>query len=326
MAVRKIVRKTQDMEIPESANAMVPGEEVYKHYKGRKLPGGITDMDFLAYAQREKLNILLQGPTGSGKTHVSRAYAAKTRQRYYSLPCDVSIDPTSLFGKLTPQDDGSFAWVDGPITEMVRYGGVLNISEVNFMPPKIAAALYQLLDSRRQLTLLGRSGEVIDANPNLLIVADMNPNYRGTQQLNAAFMNRWPLKISWDYDSKVEAALVESKTLREIGRKFRAMFGTDLRTPVSTNMLMEFERFCLELGLDFAVPNFVQSFQPDEMQAVAKVFELSATELAAEIHAIWLRDNPGSASEAAEEESEEEFEDVEGFEDDEYEEDDEEEN
>lgn len=320
MAAARIVRRK------ESVNALVPAYEIYEQYVSRDLPGKISDMEFLDYALATKQNVLLSGPTGSGKTHVGRAYAAFRGLRYYSLPCDVSIDPTALFGKLTPQEDGSFRWVDGPITEMVRVGGVLNISEVNFMTPKTASSLYQLLDRRRQLTLLNKNGEVVDAHDGLLIIADMNPNYRGTQALNAAFMNRWPLKVSWDYDPKVEKRLVKSSALMDIAKRLRAVYGTEIRTPISTNLLMEFDTFCLALGLDFAIANFVQAFQSDEQSAVYEFFKVTRAELSKEYTEIYKRENPEegdeeSASGAAEEDDIEDVEDIDG---DEYEEDDEE--
>lgn len=275
--------------------AEIPDEEVYKSYRGRKI-GGRWDRDILEYAQANELNVLLMGDTGAGKTLVGKAYASKTRQHYYSLPCDVSIDPTALFGKMTPQEDGSFAWVDGPVTELFRYGGVLNISEINFMPPKIAAALYPALDGRRELVLLGNRGEVVRAHPRLLIIADMNPGYRGTQQLNAAFMNRWPLKIEWGYDADVERALVPVKALRDIVKALRKRVGTDLRTPISTNMAMEFVNLARDLGSAFAVTNFIAAFQPDERPAITEVFKLNDTELTKELAALWVSEQPESAS------------------------------
>lgn len=262
-------------------DAYVPDKSVAEMYVGRQVHG-VWDFELAENARMNRRNILLMGDTGSGKTMFGEAYAAKQGFLYYSLPCDVSIDPSALFGKMQPTDvPGKFEWQDGPVTQVVREGGVLNISEVNFMPPKIAAALYPLLDGRRYIPLLGHKGEVVRAHENLLVIADMNPQYRGTMDLNAAFKNRFAFKVHWGYDASVEAKLVKMPTLRAISDRLRGMVGTEIVTPVSTNMLMEFEVFACDemLGMDFAVSNFVAAFEADERKPVENVFNLNKKNL-----------------------------------------------
>ncbi|MFE9742919.1 AAA family ATPase [Streptomyces sp. NPDC006477] len=270
------VEEVEEEEYDEAddLNAYVPDPEIGDRYISRRLFGGHWDVDILTYALENKKNVLLMGDTGAGKTMLSRAYAAKAGMLYYSLPCDVSIDPSALFGKIVPTEEGGFEWVDGPVTQLVRYGGVLNISEINFMPPRIAASLYPLLDSRRQLPLLGNRGEIIEAHEDLLIVADMNPQYRGTTDLNAAFKNRFPIKVPWGYDKRVESHLVKNKELLSFAEKLRAKVGTELRTPVATNMLLEFEEHESALGLDFASENFLAAFEDTERGAVKQVYDV----------------------------------------------------
>jgi MoxR-like ATPase len=205
-------------------HAYVPDPSVAAGYVGRKV-WGIYDKILADTARAEAANMLLEGETGAGKTLFGEAYASHERLAYYSLPCDVSIDPSSLFGRRNPgKKAGEFPWTDGPVTSIVRHGGVLNISEINFMTPKISASLYPLLDGRRYIPLLGHEGEVVRAHKGggktgdkcwcnltarecdsrrVLIIADMNPFYRGTMELNAAFRNRFEFKIPWNYDAAV---------------------------------------------------------------------------------------------------------------------------
>lgn len=270
-----------------AGNAYIPDTSVYASYVGRKV-NGVQDLELLEYAMDRGHNVMLSGPTGSGKTRLGESFAAWKGLPYYSLPCDVSIDPSALFGKMVPTEDaGRFEWADGPVTELARNGGVLNISEVNFMSPKIAASLYPLLDSRRQIPLLANRGEIVrPGRGELLIVADMNPNYRGTQILNAAFLNRFPLKIVWDYDDAVEKSLVGSASLRELAKKIRAMLGKEIRTPVSTNALVETVQFARDFGAKFALANFVAGFEPGEQDAIQKLTDLSSKEIERDIAAL----------------------------------------
>jgi MoxR-like ATPase len=281
--------------------AYIPDPAIARRYVGRKvLNSNVWDFQLAIVARDNGENILLEGDTGSGKTLFGEAVASKLEVEYYSVPCDVSIDPTALFGKMVPTEIvGKFEWQDGPVTQIVRGpcgrgsacddpecdGGVLNISEVNFMSPKIAASMYSLLDGRRYITLLGHKGEVIRCHPRTLIIADMNPQYRGTMELNAAFKNRWEYKIPWKYDASVEEKLIQLPTVRDIAAKLRAQIGRDIMTPVSTNMLMEFERFAMDerLGLEFAMSNFVAAFQPGEQSAVSNNITLNEENLKKDI-------------------------------------------
>lgn len=321
---KKVVRKsTAAKPVPKTKakvdvidHAYIPDEEISHRYIGRKI-WGVWDFEIAKIARDEMKNILLMGPTGAGKTLFGEAFAAKLQLPYYSLPCDVSVDPSSIFGRMQPTETvGKFAWQDGPATEVVRgpcgladkcddpdcFAGVLNVSEVNFMPPKISASLYPLLDGRRYIPLLGHKGEVVRAHKGLLIIADMNPNYRGTMELNAAFKNRFDFKIPWDYDNEVEERLVQYPTLRDIAKRLRDMYGMEIQTPVSTNMLMEFETFAANpvLSVDFATNNFVSAFHPDEQEAVTKVFELNKVKLEKDVDYFMQQSKPKRGRKAAE--------------------------
>lgn len=262
-------------------HAFIPDPKYAKNYVHRKV-NGVQDFDLLDYAMSKGHNILLMGDTGAGKTMLPMAYAAQKGLAYYSVPCDVSIDPSALFGKMMPGTEiGKFVWVDGPVTEMVRNGGVLNISEVNFMPARIASSLYPLLDHRRSIQLLGHQGESIRAHPDLLIVADMNPKYRGTQELNLAFANRFPIKVVWGYDPAVEEKLVPSKALLDMVRKIRNEAG--IQTPIGTNAMLEFVELFGSLGFKFAMSNFTNGFRDTERGAVDKILDASSVNISNEL-------------------------------------------
>ena len=279
-------------------------EDLGEHYKHAYIPDafyatkyvrrtikGVEDFTMLDVAMRDHLNVLLRGGTGSGKTMLGLAYAAHHQIPYYSVPCDVSIDGTSLFGKYMPTDvAGKYLWGDGPVTTLTKFGGVLNISEINFMPPKIAASLFQLTDHRRSLTLLGHRGETIKAHPNLLIIADMNPNYRGTQPLNAAFANRFHIKVDWEYDPKIESKLIRVPSLLQTVRSIRD--NTTVTTPIGTNSMQDFERMCLSLGYNFALENFLAQFSPTERDGVGKAFQALDSNMRSEVASLVAGSTP----------------------------------
>jgi MoxR-like ATPase len=280
------LEEIEELEVDDeekASHAYIPDPEYGLKYVNRTIDG-ILDFDLLTYCLKKGINLLLEGDTGAGKTMFPMAYASMNCIPYYSIPCDVSIDPRALFGKMMPTDRvGEFQWVDGPVTELVRYGGILNISEVNFMPAKIAASLYQLLDHRRSLTLLEHEGETIKAHPDLLIVADYNPKYRGTMDLNIAFANRFAIKRPWGYHDDVETSIVKSPELLDLVRKIRKE--PSIRTPIGTNMMLEFVTLASDLGVEFAMNNFVGKFGDVERDPVKKLMDVHSVNIKRDIEA-----------------------------------------
>lgn len=301
------VVEANEIQITHSVQlAEIPDANYVDRYIGRAFEG-ITDFELFGYAMEHGQNVLLEGPTGPGKTMSVKAFAAKHKLRFYSVPSNVGVEPSQMFGKYIPDESvpGSFIWQDGGVTDVVRNGGVLLINEINFMPPRVATALFGLLDDRREIVLLDHRGEVVRAHRGkgalggcwcllasadcdqrrVLVVGDLNPDYLGTSPLNLALRNRFGIQLDWDYDPNVEKQLVKSSTLLNV-------IATNMRkglkegaftTPVSTNMLMEFEKVASQFGIALAVRIFVNHFQADERQAVKTVFDGVQSNLEREI-------------------------------------------
>lgn len=254
---------------------LVPAKFLADEYINRTI-GGKRDVEILAQARSMKMNSLIFGPTGPGKTSCVLAYAAEYDIPFYSVSCNGAVDPRQLFGSWVPTEEaGIYVWQDGPVTMMVRNGGVLLLNEVNFMPPRIAASMYSLLDKRRTLSLIEHYNEVIVAHDNFQVIADYNPDYEGTRPLNEAFKNRFALKLFFDYEPSIEAELVSSDALLALATTLRDSHKTgEIETPISTNMLMEFEDIAYDIGFDFAIENFLNAFTSSERPAIREVVAL----------------------------------------------------
>jgi hypothetical protein len=274
--------------------ATVPEMDYYDSYISRKF-SGTSEFDIFDYSMWNLRNVLIEGPTGPGKTSAALAYAALRELPFYAIPSNVGIEPSQLFGKYIPHEGGGFIWVDGPVTSIVRNGGILLINEVNFMPDRVATVLFGLLDKRREIVLLDHKGETVRAHRGeecwcgaencedkmVLVMADMNPDYEGTRPLNKAFRNRFAVQLHWDYDDKIERKLVTAGSLVDMAQRLRqAQARGEYETPISTNMLQEFEEVYYALGIDFARINFVNHFQPEERASVdqiVKTFDVNIT-------------------------------------------------
>lgn len=267
--------------------AYVPGPMEYIP----RTVAGVEDMTIIAEIHRKRENLLIEGPTGSGKTTFIYAYAAAAGLPVINVPCNGAIDTRTLFGGWSPTEDGGYAFAPGELVLGVLHGAVIILNEVNFAPPKILATLFGLLDRRRTLYLPEAAGSdfptMIKAHPDVMIVADFNPGYEGTRPLNKAFRNRFKHKWKMGYSPEVEDALLCSASLLEMAVKLRKRVEAgDLFTPIPTNALMEFEdnAWSETLGWDYAIYNFLNTFSDEEVPVVNEVLALYADRIKAELY------------------------------------------
>lgn len=272
MATKPSPKKTVKTDFPPALEMLIPDISIAKKYVSRTIDD-VRDLDALGYANQEHMNVLISGPTGPGKTMCAMAYCAANKIPFVSVPCDGAIESSVLFGR--PSVDirtNGLRWVWGPVSLAVMHGGMLYFDEINAMPGRIATSIHGLLDGRRILTLMDHpfthidpaTGEYlsleigdpreetcvtfdgpayIKAHENLFVVGTYNPGYHDLRPLNQAFENRFAMRLEFLYDETVEKELVSSAALRELAHDIReAAAQGEIQTPVSTNMLMEFER------------------------------------------------------------------------------------
>lgn len=271
-----------------SLSHLIADKRFADEYISRKFEG-VTDLDLLRYCGEARINTMLAGPTGPGKTSLVLAYSAKEQKPLVTIQCHGAVDPSTFWGGITidPATGALNGWQDSEVTLVIKHGGILYLDEVNFLPPKVAATFHGLLDKRRQITLLDKGNEVVEAHPDLQIVCAYNPDYEGTKPLNAAFKNRFKVKMNFDYDPVVEAKLLCLPIMQELASKLRASHKAgDIETPVSTNMLVEFEELAVDLSFGFAVQNFLNAFSDDERNSVKEVFDLYGDKIKAQLREV----------------------------------------
>jgi len=253
--------------------ASVPDIKWSQEYLHRKV-GGLLDFDVYDTAMNNDQNVLIKGHAGSGKTMSVMAYASARGHRYYNVSNHIGVEPSQLFGKYNPTCDGHFAWQDGAVTDLVRNGGVLLLNEVNFMPERVSTVIFSLLDDRREIQLMDKDGEVIKAHKDLLIIADMNPAYRGTRELNEAFSDRFAHQLYFPYDADIEKELIPNKAIRDMAGQLRDRFEQDeITTPISTRSLVAFQKNITNLGIDYAIYSYINTFPMLEQAPIQLVVD-----------------------------------------------------
>jgi len=276
----------QESEIRQSLHDLyIPSKNQFAHYFPRTFAGGVTEYDFYTFALENRMNVLLFGEAGVGKTTSAEWIASELGVPYAEIPSNSAMDYSQVVGTLLPNTTtGILEWRDGTALRVIREGGVLLIGEVNTLAKNVSQFFMSLLDDRRHVTIMENGGEVVQAHPNLLIIADMNPNYRGVSLLNEAWKDRFEIKVEFDYDRSIESKFIKSSSLLDLAYGMRSSSrGVDARvqgststifdTPISPRILKTFEKLATQLNYDFAVQNMVNAFDIEERSSVKMMLE-----------------------------------------------------
>ena len=278
----------------EERSLYLPSVAEFSHYISRKFAGDVDELTMYQFALANKMNVLLYGEAGTGKTSSTMWIASLLGLPYFAIPSNSALDYTQIVGGYVPNANGSLSWTDGAVTRLVRNGGVLLIGEVNTLAKNVQQFLMPLLDYRRSITVMENGNEVIKAHDNLLIIADMNPNYRGTQLLNEAWKDRFEIKLNFGYDRDIEKKILKSESLLELAYGMRSRSrgadshysgdsNTIFDTPVSTRILKTFEKLATELSFEFACEVFANNFDENERPAVKLLLEANTYNLQADL-------------------------------------------
>ena len=124
------------------------------------VPVGNEEQVFQA-AFRQRLPVLLKGPTGCGKTRFIEAMAFDLERPLITVACHDDLTTADLVGRFLIQG-GDTQWVDGPLTRAVREGAICYLDEIVEARQDTTVVLHPLADHRRQMPI-DRLGQTLEA-------------------------------------------------------------------------------------------------------------------------------------------------------------------
>ncbi len=197
-------------------------------------------------AWRNRLPVLIKGPTGCGKTRFVQYMAAKLGRPLYTVACHDDLTAADLVGRHLIGDGGTF-WSDGPLTRAVREGAICYLDEIVEARKDTTVVLHPLTDDRRILPL-ERTGETLQAPPGFMLVVSYNPGYQNLLKGMKPSTRQRFLAMSFDFPSpQLELEVLQGETGidRELGERLislanalRALKDHDLEEAASTRLLV----------------------------------------------------------------------------------------
>ena len=151
------------------------------------------EIELLEAALDSGAHVVLEGPPGTGKSTLLRAVAAGRHTPFVLVEGNAELTPARLVGHFDPaivlaQGYRPDIFVDGPLVEALRSGGLLYVEELNRVPEETLNVLLTVM-SEGELSV-PRLG-VLAAHADFRFVAAMNPyDAVGTARISSAIHDR----------------------------------------------------------------------------------------------------------------------------------------
>jgi nitric oxide reductase NorQ protein len=252
------------------------------------LPVGNEEQVFKA-AYRQRLAVLLKGPTGCGKTRFVETMAHDLERSLITVACHDDLTTADLVGRFLLQG-GETIWMDGPLTRAVREGAICYLDEIVEARQDTTVVLHPLTDHRRQMPI-DRLGVTIEAAPGFCLVVSYNPGYQSVlkdlkdstrQRMVAIEMDFPPPEVEEKivaHESGVEPSVAAE--LVRLANAIRRLETAALREVVSTRVLVAAGQLVVEgLNLRDATRAAVAGPLTDDPVITAGLIELIDTYVA----------------------------------------------
>jgi nitric oxide reductase NorQ protein len=209
------------------------------------LPVG-NEVEVFTAAYKNRLPVMLKGPTGCGKTRFVQHMAYRLGRPLITVACHDDLTASDLVGRYLVRG-GDTVWVDGPLTEAVKLGAICYLDEIVEARKDTTVVIHPLTDDRRILPI-EKLGRVLKAPPEFMLVISYNPGYQSllknlkhsTRQRFVAIEFTFPprrLEVEIvAHESGVDRATAEA--LVTLGEQIRNLKDRGLEEPASTRLLV----------------------------------------------------------------------------------------
>lgn len=222
-----------------STGAPATGPAVFYRSQG-------NEVSLFEHAHRNRLPVMIKGPTGCGKTRFVQYMAERIDRPLYTVACHDDLTAADLVGRYLIGDGGTF-WSDGPLTRAVREGAICYLDEIVEARKDTTVVLHPLTDDRRILPL-ERTGETLRAPDGFMLVVSYNPGYQNLLKGMKPSTRQRFVAVSFDFPPpELEVRIVMGETgideswarrLVQLARALRALKDHDLEEAASTRLLI----------------------------------------------------------------------------------------
>jgi len=237
-------------------------------------------------AYKNKLPILLKGPTGCGKTRFMEYMGWRLKRPLITVSCHDDLTASDLVGRYLVTG-GETVWVDGPLARAVRTGSICYLDEIVEARKDTTVVIHPLCDDRRVLPM-EKIGELLEAPDEFCMAISYNPGYQSVlKDLKQSTRQRF-VALEFDYpNAAIEQKIIEKETsvdantakqLVKFAQMTRNLKGSGLDEGASTRLLVHAGKL-IQTGINpvTACKSSISQALTDDPEMLAAVNELSSS-------------------------------------------------
>ena len=165
--------------------------------------------------------IFITGLSGNGKTMMIEQIHAELKKELFRVNITIETDEDDLIGHYALVD-GRTVWQDGPVTMAMERGATLLLDEVDLASNKIMC-LQPVLEGNP--LLIKKEGRIVRPKAGFTVMATANTKGKGSEDgrfigtniLNEAFLERFPITMEQEYPSMSVEKKIVTKLMTNLG-------------------------------------------------------------------------------------------------------------
>jgi MoxR-like ATPase len=166
--------------------------------------------------------IFITGLSGNGKTYMVEQACAATKREVIRVNFTVETDEDDLIGGFRLVD-GETKFFKGPVISAMEKGAILLCDEIDLANPAKVMCLQSILEGSGYF--IKKTGEYITPADGFTVIATANTKgkgsddgrFIGTNILNEAFLERYPITCEQDYPSVSIERKILTRVMESIG-------------------------------------------------------------------------------------------------------------
>ena len=166
--------------------------------------------------------VFITGLSGNGKTYMVEQACAKSKREVIRVNFTVETDEDDLIGGFRLVD-GETKFFKGPVIKAMEKGAVLLCDEIDLANPAKVMCLQSILEGKGYF--IKKTGEFITPADGFTVVATANTKgkgsddgrFIGTNILNEAFLERYPITCEQEYPSVAIERRILTRVMEQIG-------------------------------------------------------------------------------------------------------------
>lgn len=276
------VRKEALALIQNAMHSYRPVEIVQPGGKRKKLTGKLVlpdEFDRMLQLASQRVNIMMVGPAGCGKTFLAGKVAEALGLDFSSISCSAGMSESQLAGWLLPVgNSGKFEYVMSEFVRIYENGGVFLLDEIDSSDSNALTFINQAIANEGFYIPQRYKKPYVKRHANFVCIAAANTYgqgadavYVGRNQLDGATLDRFRAgMITMDYSKKVESALVYPEVL-QWGLAIREVIRSNrLRRVMSTRVMLDLTKMheAYKWGIDEWDKTYFADWTVDELNKV----------------------------------------------------------